>query len=133
MPATPIEFFQEKEGRSQVVTFLEHLKKNDLPAFAKCVAQIERLEEMGHELRRPTADFLRDGIYELRASKGSVNYRLLYFFHNRTAAVVAIGLTKEGRVPPKEIDRAIAWKELYMANPEQHRVKGRENVMEADL
>lgn len=80
MPATPIEFFQEKEGRSQVVTFLEYLKKNDLPAFAKCVAQIERLEEMGHELRRPTADFLRDGIYELRASKGSVNYRLLYFF-----------------------------------------------------
>ncbi len=27
--------------------------------------RLERLREMGHELRRPEADFLRDGIYEL--------------------------------------------------------------------
>lgn len=29
-----------------------------------CVVKIERLRELGHELRRPETDLLRDGIYE---------------------------------------------------------------------
>lgn len=33
---------------------------------------------MGHELRRPEADFLRDGIYELRTSLGVLHHRILY-------------------------------------------------------
>ena len=61
---------------------------------------------MGHELRRPEADFLRDGIYELRVSLRAVQHRVLYFFHGAMAAVVSDGLVKE-RVPPKEIDRAV--------------------------
>jgi hypothetical protein len=36
----------------------------------QCYLRLERLREMGHELRRPEADFLRDGIYELRVSLG---------------------------------------------------------------
>ena len=36
----------------------------------KCYLLLERLREMGHELRWPEADFLRDGIYELRVSLG---------------------------------------------------------------
>jgi hypothetical protein len=67
---------------------------------------LERLREMGHELRRPEADFLRDGIYELRVSLGGVHHRILYFFHGAIAAVVSHGLVKERVVPPKEIDHA---------------------------
>jgi putative component of toxin-antitoxin plasmid stabilization module len=50
-----------------------------LPARAqdKCTVRIERLAELGHGLRRPEAGFLRDGIYELRAKHGGVNYRML--------------------------------------------------------
>jgi hypothetical protein len=62
---------------------------------------------MGHELRRPEADFLRDGIYELRVSLGGVHHRILYFFHGATAAVVSHGLVKERVVPSKEIDHAV--------------------------
>jgi len=68
-------------------------------AFLKCQAAISRLALLGHELRRPEADLLRDGIYELRARLGSVNYRLLYFFHGQTVSVIAHGLTKEAAVP----------------------------------
>ena len=50
---------------------------------------------MGHELRRPEADFLRDGIYELRVSRRGVHRRILYFFHGKFAAVVSHGLVKE--------------------------------------
>ena len=76
---------------------------------------------MGHELRRPHADMLRDGIYELRARRGHVNYRMLYFFHGRDVAVVAHGLIKEKAVPPADIERAIERKRRYEQNPEKHR------------
>ncbi len=75
---------------------------------------------MGHELRRPEADLLRDGVYELRVGVGRVNYRLLYFFHGRNVAILAHGLTKEKRVPPVDIDRAVARKKRFEGNPETH-------------
>lgn len=71
----------------------------------KCLHRIERLKEMGHMLRRPEADFLRDGIYELRVRHLNVNYRLLYFFHGQAISIISHGLTKEAEVPLKEIDR----------------------------
>jgi phage-related protein len=75
---------------------------------------------MGHELRRPEADFLRDGIYELRATLQSVNYRVLYFFHGREAVILSHGLVKERAVPPLEIERAIMRKRRFEANPRLH-------------
>jgi hypothetical protein len=64
-------------------------------ALEKCLARLLRLEELGHELRRPEGDYLRDDIYELRASLHGVHYRMLYFFHGTTAAIVSHGLIKE--------------------------------------
>lgn len=120
MPKTEVLFYQETDGRSPVVEWLEELRKMDSTAYAKCAAVIDRLEESGFELRRPTADLLRDGIYELRAKKGHVNYRLLYFFHGRNVAIVAHGLTKEDVVPPADIERALRRKQAFEANPEKH-------------
>src|SRR5260370_3972758 len=65
----------------------------------QCLARLERLEQFGHELRRPEADYLRDDIYELLASYGGVHYRMLYFFHKQSAVVVSHGITKERAVP----------------------------------
>jgi hypothetical protein len=31
------------------------------------------------------ADYLRDGIYELRPTFGGIHYRILYFFHGHEA------------------------------------------------
>src|SRR5262245_38367015 len=62
------------------------------------------LAEQGHGLRRPAADYLRDGIYELRAKAGRVQYRMLYFFDGRQAVVISHGIIKrEAAVPPIEI------------------------------
>ena len=44
-------------------------------------------KELGHELRRPEADLLRDNIYELRIGLQGINYRILYFFHGKQAAL----------------------------------------------
>ena len=94
----------------------------ELPAKVqdRCYVRLERLGEKGHELRRPEADFLRDGIYELRVSLQGVHHRILYFFHGAVAAVVSHGLVKERAVPPKEIDRAVERKKRFASNPARH-------------
>jgi len=79
---------------------------------------------LGHELRRPEADLLRDGIYELRVRLGSVNYRLLYFFHGQTVSVIAHGLTKEAAVPGADVNRALARKAAFITDPTAHTFRG---------
>ena len=117
MPQTKVIFYQEANGSVPVLEWLD-----DLPAKVqlKCLAKIERLKQEGHELRRPEADLLRDKIYELRASYQSVHYRILYFFHGNVAAVVSHGITKEDRVPPVEIQRAIERRRNFEASPTTH-------------
>lgn len=117
MPRTNVIFYQEEDGTVPIVDWLDALPDK---AQVKCLARLRRLEELGHELRRPEADLLRDGIYELRIGLQGLNYRILYFFHGREAAVVSHGLTKERRVPPGEIDLAVGRKKKFEAQPEQH-------------
>ena len=50
-----------------------------------------------------------------------MNYRMLYFFNGRTAAVVSHGIMKQqAAVPPKDIERAVQRKALLEANPNRH-------------
>lgn len=120
MPKTQVNFYREEEGQAPVVEWLEELKGTNGKAWANCRVRIEQLAASGHELRRPAADFLRDGIYELRAKQGHVQYRILYFFHGRNVAILAHSLTKEDEIPDVDIDRAIARKKLFAANPKEH-------------
>ena len=120
MPPTEVLFYQDEDGRAPVVEWLRELHREDRRAYAKCVARIQRLAEAGHELRRPEADYLRDGIYELRIRRGHVNYRLLYFFHGRQVAILAHGLTKEGEIPVRDIERAKRRKDAFERHPERH-------------
>lgn len=117
MPRVEVVFFREDEETVPMRDWLDSIPKK---AQAKCLAKLGRLEESGHELRRPEADYLRDGIYELRVRLQSVNYRMLYCFHGRTAAVVSHGIVKQRKVPAKEIDLAIVRKGLFEADSEAH-------------
>ncbi len=80
--------------------------------------------QLGHDLRRPEADYLRDGIYELRATARGVHYRVLYFFHGQVAAVLAQGIVKEQRVPDREINLAMRRKQKFARAPEKHTLEG---------
>jgi len=106
------------------VEWLRQLNATNPKAFDKCRAAIARLALLGHELRRPEADYLREGIYELRVRLGSVNYRLLYFFHGQYVSVVAHGFTKEAAAPAADIKRAVIRKAVFAANPTAHTFKG---------
>jgi hypothetical protein len=114
MPQTSILVFKEASGDVPLTEWLEELEESDKRAFAKCLARIQQLEQMGHELRRPAADILRSKIHELRVKVGRVHYRILYFFceGQRNEACLTHGFTKEGVVPGEEIDYAVAAKKL---------------------
>ena len=120
MPQTTIVFYKEEDGQVPVLAWLRALQRRDRRAYAACIARIQRLATMGHELRRPEADYLRDDIYELRARRGRVQYRILYFLHGQRLAVLAHALTKEGQVPPADVERAIRRKDAFAQDPENH-------------
>ena len=120
MPRTHVAFYQEADGEPPVVNWLRELLRTNERAWSNCRARIELLAQSGHELRRAAADYLRDGIYELRAKQGHVQYRLLYFFHGRQVAILAHSLTKEDKIPDVDIERAIKRKKLFEANPKEH-------------
>lgn len=109
--------YMEDDGSVPVRDFIASVPDR---VKAKLIARIDRLRQLGHQLRRPEADYLGDGIYELRTRLGHVNYRLLYFFHGNTAAVLSSGLTKEDRVPPAEIARARQRKLRFERAPSAH-------------
>jgi len=120
MPQTTLVFYKEADGQVPVLAWLRALHRRDRRAYAACIARIQRLAVMGHTLRRPEADYLRDDIYELRVRRGRVQYRILYFFHGQRLAVLAHALTKEGQVPPADIERAIRRKDAFVQDPEHH-------------
>ncbi|MEH1855496.1 MAG: type II toxin-antitoxin system RelE/ParE family toxin [Nostoc sp.] len=121
MPETRIIFFQDERGEVPVLKWLKKLLKQDRKGYANCIARIEQLAEYGFELRRAAADFLRDGIYELRAKHLRVQYRILYFFHGQNVVILAHAIIKEdNQVPDREIDLALTYKNLFILNLEVH-------------
>jgi phage-related protein len=117
MPQTHVVLYQDDDGSVPVLDWLDSL---GIKARAKSLVRIERLKELGNQLRRPEADYLRDGIYELRMSIQGIQHRLLYFFHGRAAAVLSHGLIKEREVPSKDIELALYRKQCFEAVPEAH-------------
>ena len=117
MPQTKVVFYKEEDGTVPTLDWLSGLLTK---ARDKCIKKIERLKELGHLIRRPEADYLRDDIYELRTQLRNVQYRLLYFFHGRETAVISHGTTKRKRVPPSEIEKAIERRQKFLQNPKRH-------------
>lgn len=121
MPQTEVFLYKESDGEVPVVEWMQGLRQRDARGYAVCLARVRMLAAMGHELRRPHSDYLRDGIYELRAKRGRVNYRMLYSFHGQNVAILSHGLVKEREVPEIEIERAIQRRRRYEQNPIGHR------------
>ncbi len=115
---TMIVFFRDEDGSAPFLDWFHRLPER---AKVQCRARLELLADQGHQLRRPAADYLRDGIYELRAKAGRVQYRMLYFFQGRAAVVISHGITKQqAAVPPIEIERARKRRQAFEADPHRH-------------
>ena len=120
MPQVAVVFFQDDDGSIPALEWLRDIKQRDRRITAKFHERILELKEQGWDLTRPSADVLRDGIYELRVRFGNVNYRLLYGFHGQTTAILAHGLVKKAEVPAADIEIAIARMTKFAENPGAH-------------
>jgi phage-related protein len=120
LPPVRVALYKEEDETCPVLEWLDELP---IKIQDKCTARIRRLMLCGYEFRRPEADYLRDGIYELRVRCRRVNYRLLYFFHGNQIVVLTHGLTKERQVPAKEIDKALELRKKFELAPEFHTVR----------
>ncbi len=99
-----LRFFRQERGEEPVREFLRALPK---AARIEAGAALTDLEENGPKLRRPGADYLRDGVYELRFSSERVEYRILYFFDRSEAVLTNAFVKKSRKTPREEIERAI--------------------------
>ena len=81
-------FFIDERGRNPVKEFIDDLS---LKEQAKVWAYIEELKRQGHALRRPVADYLGEGIYELRPRDN----RIFYFFFLKDSAVFLHAIRKK--------------------------------------
>lgn len=121
MPRTTVLIYQEEGKTVPLVAWLTRLEEK---ARVRCLACLDLLAEQGHELRRPAAENIGGGLYELRVKFHHVNLRMLYFFHGKSAAVVSHGFAKEKRIPPSEIRMALKRMKKFQENPKLHTFDG---------
>jgi len=67
-------FYRSAYGKCHIEKFVEDLPVEDAE---EVVASIAALRELGNKARRPLADYLEDGIYELRARRLKKQFRVL--------------------------------------------------------
>ena len=107
-----VEFYEKPDETIPVKGFLCSL---DIRLEAKVMRAIDLLEEFGTELREPVSKHLNEGIFELRASVGKDETRVLYFFHHKGKAILTHGFIKKTqKTPPKEIDKAKEYRTDYL-------------------
>lgn len=96
-----IYYFLDEKGHAPVKDFIKSLP---LKERAKVFAYIAELKNQGHNLRRPMADFLQDGIHELRPKDN----RIFYFFFLRDSAVLVHAIKKKtDKIPDEDLKLCI--------------------------
>jgi phage-related protein len=90
-------YFKDEDGCRPVKDFIDSLAEKEQ---AKVYAYIAELINQGNNLRRPMADYLIDGIYELRPRDN----RIFYFFYLRDRAVLLHAIKKHvKRIPENDL------------------------------
>jgi phage-related protein len=106
-------YFVDDRGKSPISEFIDELP---LDEQAKVFAYIDELKKQGHNLRRPLADYVKDGIYELRPKAN----RLFYFFFLKENVVFVHAIKKKtNEIPENDIALSLKRKkyiEKYRTN-----------------
>lgn len=114
-----IEFYESPNGECPTQEFLRSLhKKDELPYVMR---KIDLLAEFGYQLHRPHADYLKDGIYELRIPVKNKQFRLLYFYFYQDKIIISHGVQKEAKVKASDIEKAKKNRADYHSRHERRR------------
>lgn len=116
-----IEFYEDSNGNSELWNFLESLRikaatnKDSRIQYKQISLYIQLLEDNGTRLNENITKHLDDDIWELRPG----NNRVLYFyFKNDTFVLLHHFRKKTQKTPKREIERAKAERDDYLARKE---------------
>lgn len=107
-----VEYYKKENGDIPVLDFLLSLEAK---IRAKAFSEIELLEKHGPELREPYVKPIKGkDLFELRIKFASDISRIFYFTNRQKTFVLLHGFTKKTqKTPPREIERALRYKEDY--------------------
>jgi phage-related protein len=105
-----IHFFEDHRGEQPALKYLNALPKK---FRGKAYKWFDKLEREGNLLPRPYADFLEDGIYELRVRLGSDNHRFFYFFFIEKEIILTHGCARKD-LSNTEIERAKRYRNEFL-------------------
>jgi phage-related protein len=113
-------FYTTPDNKCPTQEFLDRFDADDR---VRILDKLELLALYGTGLQRPYVALLKDKIYEFRVEVRNVQVRLLFFFHDPGRIVVVThglvhkshGTRKQQKIPPAEIDRAVGYREAYLA------------------
>lgn len=104
-------YYTDKNGNCSVQDFIDSRNRNH---NSKIKSIVKQLEIDGPNLPRPYADYLRDGIHELRIKLTGSENRILYFFCFQDYIILTHSFIKnENEVPDREINKAIKIREDF--------------------
>jgi phage-related protein len=100
-----VRFYIDDRGRQPVRDFIDAQPLKDQ---VKILAYLEELKKQGHNLRRPVADYLGEGIYELRPKHN----RIFYFFFSKGCVVLLHALRRRtDKIPTDDLALCIKRRE----------------------
>ena len=108
-------FYERANGEVPAQEFLDSLT---IKLREKTLRSLALLQELGPQLRGEEAEYIRDGLFELRTQFGSDITRIFYFFFVGRKIVVTSGFIKKSqKTPRREIERALRckrdWEEAH--------------------
>ena len=104
-------FYETEDGTKPAYDFIETLSPK---MQAKIYKIASMLEIDGTRLRLPYSEFLKDGIFQIRAQQEGIISRVLYFFAIGKKIILTNGFTKKTlKTPPGEIELAKKYRADY--------------------
>ena len=114
-------FYYDKSGKSDIVDWLDSLKKNSDKNknsrinWEKTLAYIGALERYGTRLGEPYVKHIEDDIWELRPLRN----RILFFYWKDNKFVLLHHFTKQTqKTPRRELETAVRKKQDYVEREE---------------
>ena len=117
-----IEFYEDKNGVSDVWVFLEVLRvksinnKDARIQYKQLIFYIDLLQENGTRLPDNITKHIEDDIWELRPGKN----RVFYFYHDKNCFILLNHFRKKTqKTPKKEIEKAKGRRNDYLLRKER--------------
>ncbi|MBR0282780.1 MAG: type II toxin-antitoxin system RelE/ParE family toxin [Oscillibacter sp.] len=104
-------FYEKEDGSRPAYDFINTLSDK---MRAKIYKAASLLEVEGAQTRMPYSEYLKDGIFQIRAQQEGNITRVLYFFTVGKLVILTNGFTKKtNRTPSAEIERAKRYRADY--------------------